>query len=664
MQTLYDLYRQQQSEGNLLIHTPSYITNNISKALRPYQDEALCYFIEHVKRIPHDPTHLLFHMATGSGKTIIMASALLHLYTLGYRRFIFFVNRNQIIEKTKQNFLNDKSSKYLFHEFIRIHHKKISITEVDHFESAHEDDLQIVFTSMHKLHLDMTLSRENALSFLGLDDKMVLIADEAHHNKQDKWRETVKNVFHAHTNNLLLEFTATISKHENTIYKYDFHSFREDGYSKNVHVIVNNTEQDIPRYIVPVLLSQYRQYIFSENAYKINAVIKPVIMFKSQNTILCQENYDSFQNIIQHLNADDIETARHTAVRSKNSQILQGMFQYLDAHGITPEKLIFDIQSQFTPVQCLIVHSNASLEEYQIPLNHLEDSDNPIRAVFAVDMLNEGWDVLNLFDIVKLYDSVSKSKTTQEAQLIGRGARYCPFDAPSDTMSHSTLNDASFKRKFDDDKGNELAICEVMCYHCKSVSSYVADLQKTLQQEGIQTPPPTLLRSGAEEKQRDFSRSMKKFFKLRAQEIVPYLIETLPKTTVPCNLSAGATEQIDISQEEVATETNRAPIYGMPLCNIHPAIWRKATQRNSFFQFDNLSEFFQGEITGVADLRLRLTPVPLLWRGKEQDALTPEDLLYLTETMLSLIEHHMKTMVIEKSKYSAMMKAAEVDPRL
>lgn len=37
-------------------------------------------------------------------------------------------------------------------------------------------------------------------------------------------------------------------------------------------------------------------------------------------------------------------------------------------------------------------------------LQHLEDENNPIRAVFAVQKLNEGWDVLNLFDIVRLYE--------------------------------------------------------------------------------------------------------------------------------------------------------------------------------------------------------------------------------------------------------------------
>ncbi|MCZ9879588.1 hypothetical protein OFP68_11940 [Brachyspira hyodysenteriae] len=37
-------------------------------------------------------------------------------------------------------------------------------------------------------------------------------------------------------------------------------------------------------------------------------------------------------------------------------------------------------------------------------LNTLENKDNPIRVIFSVNKLNEGWDVLNLFDIVRLYE--------------------------------------------------------------------------------------------------------------------------------------------------------------------------------------------------------------------------------------------------------------------
>jgi superfamily II DNA or RNA helicase len=51
--------------------------------------------------------------ATGSGKTVMMAGLILYLYEQGYRNFLFFVNRGQIVEKTKDNFINPFSSKYL-----------------------------------------------------------------------------------------------------------------------------------------------------------------------------------------------------------------------------------------------------------------------------------------------------------------------------------------------------------------------------------------------------------------------------------------------------------------------------------------------------------------------------------------------------------------------
>lgn len=75
-------------------------------------------------------------------------------------------------------------------------------------------------------------------------------------------------------------------------------------------------------------------------------------------------------------------------------------------------------------------------------------------------MLNEGWDVLNLYDIVRLYDTRDANggkpgKTTmQEAQLIGRGARYMPFRDPSDDSLPID------KRKYDCDVANPCRVVE------------------------------------------------------------------------------------------------------------------------------------------------------------------------------------------------------------
>ncbi|MBQ5414513.1 MAG: hypothetical protein IIU21_07635, partial [Schwartzia sp.] len=90
------------------------------------------------------------------------------------------------------------------------------------------------------------------------------------------------------------------------------------------------------------------------------------------------------------------------------------------------ENLILELQEDFCEERLLLVDGNNITPEKQQHLNSLESPNNDYRAVFAVDMLNEGWDVLNLFDIVRLYDTRDAKgnkpgKTTmQEAQLIGR----------------------------------------------------------------------------------------------------------------------------------------------------------------------------------------------------------------------------------------------------
>ena len=99
--------------------------------------------------------------------------------------------------------------------------------------------------------------------------------------------------------------------------------------------------------------------------------------------------------------------------------------------------------------------------------------------------LDEGWDVLNLFDIVRLYETRQSGHskiapaTVAEAQLIGRGARYCPF----------RINDEQerFRRKYDEDVGNELRICEMLLYHCQNDHRYVTELKTALREIGLDT---------------------------------------------------------------------------------------------------------------------------------------------------------------------------------
>jgi type III restriction enzyme len=92
------------------------------------------------------------------------------------------VNSTNIIEKTKDNFLNSLSEKYLFAPKIKFGEKEVFIKEVQNFEAANPEDINILFITIQGLHTRLNYPKENALTeeeFEGKD--IVLISDEAHH---------------------------------------------------------------------------------------------------------------------------------------------------------------------------------------------------------------------------------------------------------------------------------------------------------------------------------------------------------------------------------------------------------------------------------------------------------------------------------------------------
>lgn len=127
------------------IEIPSYISENLSKDLRAYQIKALQHYL--LQRQKPNTNHLLFNMATGSGKTLIMAALMLDLYKRGYREFVFFVNSSAIVEKTRDNFCEKASSKYLFSESIIIDSKRVEVKSVDSFSACDSESINISFNT-------------------------------------------------------------------------------------------------------------------------------------------------------------------------------------------------------------------------------------------------------------------------------------------------------------------------------------------------------------------------------------------------------------------------------------------------------------------------------------------------------------------------------------
>ena len=497
---LYEELDGFSSFGGLNKEMPRYMTENLNPdfELRPYQVEAFARFFRCLANdYPGEkwPLHFLFNMATGSGKTLIMAGIILYLYEKGYRNFLFFVDSTNIIEKTKANFLEPSSAKYLFGANIIIDGKPITISKVINFEGVNQDDINICFTTIQKLHSDLGAEKENALTYEDFKNKrIVLIADEAHHInvstrrqmelEELTWEDTVEKIFKQNEDNLLLEFTATldythkniVDKYRNKIiYRYDLKQFRNDGYSKDIN-IVQSDFADKERILQAIILSQYKQEVAAK--HRIN--LKPVILFKAQKTIAqSQENKANFKKLIENLSAREIDEIK----KKSDIPLVQQAFKFFEEQKIGNSQLAARLKVEFDEKRCLSVNEEKEKESMQLLINSLEDEDNPIRAIFAVQKLNEGWDVLNLFDIVRCYEGRDGKggkpgrTTISEAQLIGRGARYFPFITRQE--------DDRFRRKFDKELNNELRILEELHYHSVNDVRYISELRTALIEQGM-----------------------------------------------------------------------------------------------------------------------------------------------------------------------------------
>ena len=480
------------------IGIPSSLKDNLNPAfeLRPYQLDTfqrfICYFTNQFD-FKERPAHLLFNMATGSGKTLIMAGLILYLYEQGHRNFLFFVNSANIIEKTKDNFLNPRSVKYLFNQKLVIGSRRVRVSSVRNFEGTNSNDINICFTTIQKLHSDLTTEKEDAITFEDFrKHRVVLIADEAHHiNVQtraeielfESWENTVQRIFEQNQENFLLEFTAThdyetptiVDKYRNkVIVRYDLLEFRNDRFSKDVVIVQSDFDQR-DRILQALILSQYKQEVAAK--HRIN--LKPVILLKAQRTIAqSQENKVEFHKLIDGLTAKKI-----ASIHRSDIPIVQRAFRFFDENKISDGQLVERLKRDFHKDYCLSVNEESEKEQYQILLNTLEDKNNRVRAIFAVQKLSEGWDVLNLFDIVRCYEARDTGRarigktTVSEAQLIGRGARYFPFVVPD--------NNDRFRRKFDGDLEHELRVLEELHYHSINDSRYIAEIRTALVEQGM-----------------------------------------------------------------------------------------------------------------------------------------------------------------------------------
>ncbi|QTU82408.1 DEAD/DEAH box helicase family protein [Carnobacteriaceae bacterium zg-C25] len=671
MPFIYETYDTVSRSGfkNFRADLPDYITKNLKYALRPYQEEALGRYLYYkTDKNRAIPEQVLYNMATGSGKTLLMASVILEKYHQGERNFIFFVNNDNILTKTKDNFLESTSGKYLFAEKIVMDGQIVTVREVTDFSDSRDDSINIVFTTIQKLHQDLNTPRENRLSYEQFKDiSVVMLADEAHHlnaglSKSEKddntsWTSTIEAIQKTSKKSSIFEFTATIDltnptlaqKYEKSLlFKYDLKEFRLDKYSKDVlfHLVdgeVNN------RMLQAILISQYRKKIALKNGIN----LKPLVMFKSQQIAESQENLDAFLGLLDNLTPEDIQAQRNLVSEiDEKSSILKKAFSYFEKADISDSDLVAELQEDFRKERLLLVDGKNKHKDSLHLLNTLEQPANEIRAIFAVDMLNEGWDVLNLFDIVRLYD-IRDGKTTKngfvagkttntEKQLIGRGARYYPF-VIGDNLEEKYI------RKFDDNENNELRVIEQLHYHSANNPRYISELKQVLRESGIfddqNLVEHTLKLKESFKKTRTYTDgvvwmnkrlSYEQFLEQRQGSL--FDTNFIPKSFEVKLLTHGVRDIEAFDEATYVSESLEVLTFKFgEIIGNH--IVRTAINRNKKFSFDHLQKTFVGlsSVSGFIDM---LSDIDMRVESQYHlvNDLTPDDKLYITEKLLHHIE--------------------------
>ena len=660
---------------------PEYITDNLhpSKKLRPYQENALKHFIWLYENDKPSAKHLLFNMATGTGKTLVMASCVLYLYDKGYRNFIFLVHRDNILEQARHNFTDYKFEKYLFNpKGVKMNGKKVQVGEVDSPLKGNRQGINFIFTSQQTLVNRLTEDKENSLTAEDFQKhNMVIIADEAHSlnadtRSKDKnlakeakhWETSVISTLNMRQENMLLEFTATVDlandkihkKYEDKlVFRYDFLAFNKDGYSKDVKFLYNFETQieDQKRLLIvnAVALSEFRRLLAERTMH---TTINPIVLIKSTKIAESEKDRKFFDEVISTLRAEDLKELQNIA-KNKNinheHEMISDMFNWIKnpRNGLVQQGDWDGLKTFTSLIRANFAHDNTLIYNSQKKekadlLPQLDDPKNRIRAIFSVNALNEGWDVLSLYDIIHFDISESKKVSLQDIQLIGRGARYCPYELPKEYKGDDggifarNLEFDKYRRKFDNDPNDTGRALETFVYHFVKTGTFLDTLKQNLLGEGI-------INEGVERKtitmkQRFLdSETYKKGFVLvnqtekRKKTTNDDIDTTFRKTIKASTYNLRADGISDREQNQIIASQHTKEIRITEEFFSRPIIYKAlVSSENDFFRFENLRHHLIGikTIDELIDKYLPLYTIKYTYEdGKDIGLLSPQEKLQL-----------------------------------
>lgn len=400
-----------------------HLTDRLSMQ-KPQSDNKAAFLQEELRKVQEvrpqctaferDFPSLSFSIATGIGKTRLMAACIAYLYLQkGIRHFFILAPNLPIYEKLNKDFGDPSYSKYVFKgiaEFVA--HQPYIINGETYLQQGNrlvfdKDEIEINIFNIAKFNTDNKESKKKGVKIApkmkrmseylgqsyyeylaGLDDLVVLM-DEAHRYHADASKNAINELKPV----LGLEMTATPFDENgrafrNIVYEYNLAQALRDGlYVKNPTVASrknfqkgNLTDDELDILKLEDAISIHEQTKVHLELYaKRNdvAMVKPFIL------VICK----------------NISHAIATEERMQSEDFFGGQYK----------GKVLRIDS-----------TTKKDEEVEALFMSLDSTDNEIEVVIHVNMLKEGWDVSNLYTIVPLRAADAPILVEQS---IGRGLR-------------------------------------------------------------------------------------------------------------------------------------------------------------------------------------------------------------------------------------------------
>ena len=363
--------------------------------------QEVCPFCKNFER---DFPSFAFSIATGIGKTRLMAACIAYLYLKkGIRHFFILAPNLTLYEKLIKDFGDTSYEKSVFKGLSEFVHNTPVVITGENYNSAHglfsAQEIQINIFNIAKFNSEnrggaprmrrlAECLGQSYFDYLASLDDLVILMDEAHRYHADASKRAINELRPI----LGLEMTATPTDEKgksfkNIVYEYNLAQALDDGKYVKIPTVARRKN-----FSKGTMSDEELDVLKIEDAINIHERTKVHLELYARNT-----NQQLVKPFI-------LVVCRNIGHAERTKTLI--------------EEELFD--GRYAGKVLQIDSSTKKDEEIEKLFVSLENTDNQIEIVIHVNMLKEGWDVKNLYTIVPLRAADAPILVEQS---IGRGLR-------------------------------------------------------------------------------------------------------------------------------------------------------------------------------------------------------------------------------------------------